>query len=545
AIPGLASALWASITPASPGARDRAAAIFAERCAPCHGAQGDGRGPAAASIEPRPAAFRDPELAELLSPMRAFHAISFGMPGTAMPAHDALLEEERWALAFFVFSFRHGAGGEEGARALERAGIAVPSLEELSLWTDRELEGWLRDRVPPGDVGPALAYLRTGAVGVAGASPFEPMRRRLKDAARAYGADAARAGALVAEAKGLFDGIAGEARGRDPAAAGRAEEALRRLAGAISAGADAGEVRAAARDAAAALTAAEASRAAAPRGGAAAAWLDGARRPIVASLAVALSALALIAARRRLSRARSGPAARRLLIGAALALAGAGAVALALSTRGPSGAPALPGEPFDLTVTIKGPSPATGGLVTLFLGDEQRVERIADNQARFRGLPGAFRGKRVKVVALTEPELEATWMPYDRIALEPPELTLAMTAERPPFRVVVLWRPAEGAPVDARVLDRFGVGSDDVTISAFIQHVITAVNATGAALPGDSEFSALSLAKPRWLDAADTIENLPLDETTLVLVHASARDKKGRDAPGDYVPPAIAALAKR
>ena len=42
----------------TPQARDEALSIFAERCAVCHGVDGGGAGPAAASLNPKPANFR-------------------------------------------------------------------------------------------------------------------------------------------------------------------------------------------------------------------------------------------------------------------------------------------------------------------------------------------------------------------------------------------------------------------------------------------------------------------------------------------------------
>lgn len=42
----------------TPQAREQALSIFAERCAVCHGVDGDGAGPAAASMNPKPADFR-------------------------------------------------------------------------------------------------------------------------------------------------------------------------------------------------------------------------------------------------------------------------------------------------------------------------------------------------------------------------------------------------------------------------------------------------------------------------------------------------------
>ena len=102
--------------------------MFASQgCPTCHGADGGAQTEAAQKLEPQPANFLDPERTAAVSPHRAFHAISFGVPGTAMQAYPQLSEAQRWDLAFYVLSLRHAhADYAAGKRAFDRARPALP-----------------------------------------------------------------------------------------------------------------------------------------------------------------------------------------------------------------------------------------------------------------------------------------------------------------------------------------------------------------------------------------------------------------------------------
>jgi mono/diheme cytochrome c family protein len=96
---------WAEETEA-----ERGRALFARQCAPCHGPEGRGDGPAAWLLQPKPRDLRaarhrlvstwegDPTDDDL------FATISRGMPGSAMPSWRHLPEADRWALVRFVKS---------------------------------------------------------------------------------------------------------------------------------------------------------------------------------------------------------------------------------------------------------------------------------------------------------------------------------------------------------------------------------------------------------------------------------------------------------
>ncbi|MFQ5889369.1 MAG: c-type cytochrome [Gemmatimonadota bacterium] len=114
--PGPAQWLELSV-PARPAA-DAAAVeagrrIYEERCWFCHGEEGDGDGPVAVYLWPRPRDFtagsyklRTTESGELPTDEDLFRTISLGIPGTAMPSWQSVLTaEERWQVISYIKTF--------------------------------------------------------------------------------------------------------------------------------------------------------------------------------------------------------------------------------------------------------------------------------------------------------------------------------------------------------------------------------------------------------------------------------------------------------
>lgn len=136
-------------------------ALFQVNCAACHGRDGKGETEVAATLEPRPYSFLDPERMDGLTPYKAFNSITFGVTGTGMPAYDVLPEKERWTLAFYLFTLRQPAC--EGAPP-------AASLESLASGTDKELAAahgagnvaCLRRRMPDADEERSLVLAREG-----------------------------------------------------------------------------------------------------------------------------------------------------------------------------------------------------------------------------------------------------------------------------------------------------------------------------------------------------------------------------------------------
>ncbi len=78
--------------------------VYLTNCTACHGSLGDGRGPAAASIaNPKPRNFLQESLKYGESKDQIFKTITNGVPNTAMPPWSALSEEERKAVAGYIF----------------------------------------------------------------------------------------------------------------------------------------------------------------------------------------------------------------------------------------------------------------------------------------------------------------------------------------------------------------------------------------------------------------------------------------------------------
>lgn len=86
---------------------EKAKTLYENNCISCHGPDGRGDGPDGVDLDPKPANFHDRDRAPIVSPFAAFNTIRLGVPGTGMPAHS-FSDEEVWALAFYVNTFRFG-----------------------------------------------------------------------------------------------------------------------------------------------------------------------------------------------------------------------------------------------------------------------------------------------------------------------------------------------------------------------------------------------------------------------------------------------------
>lgn len=76
------------------GRADRGARFYAANCATCHGALGDGQGPRAYFINPKPRNFVDPAVRIVLNRPALFAAIAAGKPGTEMPAWNKVIDDQ-------------------------------------------------------------------------------------------------------------------------------------------------------------------------------------------------------------------------------------------------------------------------------------------------------------------------------------------------------------------------------------------------------------------------------------------------------------------
>ena len=82
----------------------RGRALYLQNCSSCHGAKGNGKGPRAFFITPRPRDFLSVRSQRLYNRPTLFHAIANGKVGTVMPAWGKRLSDQNLAdLVEFVF----------------------------------------------------------------------------------------------------------------------------------------------------------------------------------------------------------------------------------------------------------------------------------------------------------------------------------------------------------------------------------------------------------------------------------------------------------
>ncbi|MAE06143.1 MAG: hypothetical protein CMH76_07395, partial [Nitrospinae bacterium] len=90
--------------------------VYEKRCGFCHGEKGDGNGPVADYLHPRPRdftkglyKFRTTKTGESPTDEDIFRTVSLGAPGTGMPAWGEgtfrLPEDELWQVVFYIKSF--------------------------------------------------------------------------------------------------------------------------------------------------------------------------------------------------------------------------------------------------------------------------------------------------------------------------------------------------------------------------------------------------------------------------------------------------------
>lgn len=96
-----------AVTLKNPEASDAASikngkTLYQTYCAPCHGDNGKGDGPAAASLNPKPADHTS-EAVQAESDGTIYYKISEGRAHTAMPPFKAVLHpEQRWAIVNYM-----------------------------------------------------------------------------------------------------------------------------------------------------------------------------------------------------------------------------------------------------------------------------------------------------------------------------------------------------------------------------------------------------------------------------------------------------------
>lgn len=166
----------------------RGAALYAQNCASCHGAKGEGPPPAFAQLDPPPIAFADRSRARDRSLFSLYQVITQGLEETAMQSYGSLPEEDRWALAFHTGTLAYGDAveGERIWNSDPDVRAAVPDLAALVALTPAELE----PKIGPDKAAAVIAYLRANPDAVASSgganASLRLARERLGESLAAY-----------------------------------------------------------------------------------------------------------------------------------------------------------------------------------------------------------------------------------------------------------------------------------------------------------------------------------------------------------------------
>lgn len=133
--------------------------IFEKRCQSCHGIGGNGDGPLADQLNPRPTNFLDTANTDGMSPVQAYHTVKLGLEGTSMRAFSELSDQQVWDVSFYLNSLSYTGGMPDSVRSrIKEAMEDTVSLRTVSLMSNEEWKNLFRSK----DINPeqGLAVVR-------------------------------------------------------------------------------------------------------------------------------------------------------------------------------------------------------------------------------------------------------------------------------------------------------------------------------------------------------------------------------------------------
>ncbi|MEZ4637488.1 MAG: c-type cytochrome [Caldilineaceae bacterium] len=99
--------------------------LYAENCAPCHGAEGNGDGEATAQMPVVPTAFSDPTAVWELSPAEFFHTTKFGRIEQMMPPwQERMTDDQTWQAVYYAWDLHTSEAEMADGAALYAADCA-------------------------------------------------------------------------------------------------------------------------------------------------------------------------------------------------------------------------------------------------------------------------------------------------------------------------------------------------------------------------------------------------------------------------------------
>lgn len=101
----VATLLFASSAALAEGDTAKGKSIYTANCMACHGQAGDGKGPAAVALTPKPKSFADPAFWEGRTDEALKTTIRTGKPGTAMAPFPTLSDDDIANLTAYLRTF--------------------------------------------------------------------------------------------------------------------------------------------------------------------------------------------------------------------------------------------------------------------------------------------------------------------------------------------------------------------------------------------------------------------------------------------------------
>ena len=183
---GVIRAYNVEVAPKRPPALRTAAPLYQAQCSACHGPQGQGDGPAAASLDPPPSNFHDHQRMDQRSVDSLYSTITLGVQGTGMSSFQTLNEDERWALAFYVSNLASRETDLKRGAELWRSGLGrtwFPDLASVATATASDVKAAHGD-----DAVRVLDYLRghPELVVAAAEPPLAQSSRLLRESLEVY-----------------------------------------------------------------------------------------------------------------------------------------------------------------------------------------------------------------------------------------------------------------------------------------------------------------------------------------------------------------------
>ena len=176
-VPPTAAATLGPLFPAQAPSTENGAVIFAEKCAPCHGATGLGDGEQGIKLNVTVPAFGLPEVARPASPAQWYTTVTRGNIERFMPPFASLSDQERWDVVAYAMTLHTSeeeiAKGKElfEANCGECSTDIFRDQEKMSVLSGVELARTIKqgnEQVPPfgatlsdDEVWAVSAYLRT------------------------------------------------------------------------------------------------------------------------------------------------------------------------------------------------------------------------------------------------------------------------------------------------------------------------------------------------------------------------------------------------